>query len=553
MQELTIKARLLVLGVVSLGGIALASGFGIFQLSHFNADQQADFAEVRGGIRTLIEMESAGIDFKTQVQEWKDLLIRGNNADEYAKHEQAFLEKEKNVQERLAKVLAAVRNDARPESATIAAALGDLIKGHAELGATYKEALKTFDKADPESGKKVDLAVRGKDRATTAALDKLVATLAAGEETRLDEHLVSSDADFTASRNWLIALTILGSMVSAAIGGLTTRKIAREIASVEESVAAIRTNLDLTHRIPLSGKSEISQIAASMNSLLEEFQAVVKTMKDSGRRVSKTSDELSHSVGQLAASVTQQNEATSSMAASVEEMAVSVTHVSDSSSTAQGIAQTSLATAEHGEQIIRRTVGEMIETASAVQSTSTAMEDLGARSEEIGSIAGVIKEIADQTNLLALNAAIEAARAGEMGRGFAVVADEVRKLAERTTSATQEIATVIGAIQGETRGAVDDMHRVVGQVTANADEARLAGETIVRIREGSQQVVEVSREIATALKEQSAASDEIARQIEKIATMSEENTTAMAQTKDAAIELKRLSSDMGELVDRFRA
>ena len=302
----------------------------------------------------------------------------------------------------------------------------------------------------------------------------------------------------------------------------------------------------------MRGADEMSQVAGSVNSLLDEFQAVVRRMKDAGSHVSGASDELSHSVTQLSAAVDQQNEATSSMAASMEEMAVSVSHVSDSSMTAKTTAQESLSGADQGRLIIEKTVNDLVDLAETVQSTSLTMEKLNKRTDEIGSIVGVIKEIADQTSLLALNAAIEAARAGEQGRGFAVVADEVRNLAERTTISTKEIAGVISAIQTETHNAVDDMHRVVDQVTNNAKSARKAGDSIVQIREGSVRVVEVSSDIATALREQSTASDLIAKQVEVIASMSEENTSAMAEAKEASTEMKRLSAEMHEMVDRFR-
>ena len=190
-------------------------------------------------------------------------------------------------------------------------------------------------------------------------------------------------------------------------------------------------------------------------------------------------------------------------------------------------------------------------TVLAAKTTSHTIEQLSRRTQEIGSIAAVIKDIADQTNLLALNAAIEAARAGEQGRGFAVVADEVRKLAERTTAATAEIAGVIGAIQAETRNAVTDMHRIVEQASTNADSARQAGQSIGLIRHESLQVVDVAADISNALSEQSSASELIAKEVERIAAMSEENSTAMNQAKGSSEELKRLATEMHSMVSRF--
>jgi predicted nucleic acid-binding Zn-ribbon protein len=100
---------------------------------------------------------------------------------------------------------------------------------------------------------------------------------------------------------------------------------------------------------------------------------------------------------------------------------------------------------------VERMARNLREMSQRTDATSAKVERLNQRTSQIGGIVQLIKEVADQTNLLALNAAIEAARAGEQGRGFAVVADEVRKLAERTTSATGEIARLVGTIQDEAR------------------------------------------------------------------------------------------------------
>lgn len=553
MRNMTIKTRILILGILAVGGIVLAGGFGIYQLAVFNAKLATSMNDIRVGVVTLVDIQSASNDFKTQVQEWKNILIRGNTDDAFEKYQRQFDAEERSVQENLKKTLTVLRaqNDSTNSWATTS--IEKLIKDHAELGIAYRSALTKFEKTDAQAGKKVDDAVRGLDRATDEGINDLVENLEKYEIEHLGYQIENSRTAYTNARNLLVGLMTIIFVLTALIVFFTVRQISARISGVQQATEDIRETLDLTRRIGITGRDEMARVAGSVDALLDEFHAVVQRMKKAGHHVSTASDELSRSFTQLTSSIEQQNEATSSMAASIEEMSVSVKHVSDASATAKDIAQESLAKADQGRLVIESTAHEMVGMASSVQNTSSTVEELNRRTEEIGSIVHVIKEIADQTNLLALNAAIEAARAGAQGSGFAVVADEVRKLAERTTSSTEEIAKVISAIQGQTRQAVDEMHRIVAQVSDNAAGARSAGDSMNCIRDGSYHLVEVSSDIATALSEQSSASELIAQKVEVISSMSEENTTAMLEARSSTEEMKRLSSEMHELVDRFRA
>lgn len=266
----------------------------------------------------------------------------------------------------------------------------------------------------------------------------------------------------------------------------------------------------------------------------------------------ETAESLSHASGQVATASHYQADSTSSMAAAIEQMTVSINHISDSARETEEDSSSAATLAQGGEQKVDTATKEMQLIASTVSTAAEKIRSLETRTHEISSIAGVIKEIAAQTNLLALNAAIEAARAGEQGRGFAVVADEVRKLAERTSAATEEINSMLVAIQGDTASAVGTMDMALPQVARGVNLAQEAAQSLRDIRDGASNTLARIRDVAMATREQSAASNAIAQQVESIAQMVEETSASMQQTAESAQRLEGVARELGSLVARFR-
>ena len=544
----TIKLRLLVLGSIAILGICISGGMGLHRLALIETQLEDTLKNTRYGIHLMINVSQANIHFKTQVQEWKNILIRGHSQEVFAQYRKGYQESERQAQQELQSSLKEMKESSHPRLAEIEA----VIKLHNELSALYTRQISAWDVNDPNNTQRADRALRGLDRPATEAMNALAEGMEKDERSRIESQLEAARALYIETRNAFVIILLVAVSIVGALIFTTTRSINRKIASLQAAIVNIRQRLDLSLRLPAEGSDEISLTARSVNDLLGEFQSVVSRMKDSAAHVSTASEGLATSVAQLSDSVSQQNESTAAMAASVEELAVSVTHISDSSNAAQQISKTSREHAQNGGEVIGKTVAGMVDMTKSLQATAMQVETLGQRSQEIGSIAGVIKEIADQTNLLALNAAIEAARAGEQGRGFAVVADEVRKLAERTAQSTQEISAILGQMQGSARQAVEGMAGAVREVETEVERAQRVGASIAKIRQGAGEMVGTMEDISNAVREQSAASTAIAQRIEQIAQMIERNSGAARSSAENVTRMSEMGREIADTVGVYR-
>jgi methyl-accepting chemotaxis protein len=384
-----------------------------------------------------------------------------------------------------------------------------------------------------------------------AALSKSIEQLVANETQRV-EASGTEQVDMIKKVRWtMIGLGALATVAGALFAWWIVRSLTRPLAAAV-AVAQRISEGSLDSAIEATSKDEVGLLLQALGRMQEELRGMIGDVAQSASEVSSSASVLAAGAGDSISRAQTRTEATSSTAAAIEEMTVSIGQVAEHAQEAAAIADKSSALAREGESIVRAASSEMNSIAQSVKHGSELVETLNRRSAEISTIVKVIKDIADQTNLLALNAAIEAARAGEQGRGFAVVADEVRKLAERTGSATSEIGSMIEAIQRETSSVVETMQAGGDKVVQGVKLADEAASALEKINAQTMEAVASVNAIASATREQQAASSDIARNVERIAQMTEESGAAAHHNADAAQTLERLATALQSRVARFK-
>jgi methyl-accepting chemotaxis protein len=364
-----------------------------------------------------------------------------------------------------------------------------------------------------------------------------------------------------------LSAMLVGVVVAMALGIYISGKISRPIRRAADMLKDISEGEgDLTRRLHVSTQDELGDLATYFNKFVEKLQGIVGQITGNVSTVASSATELAATATQLSGGAEETTNQSAQVAAATEQMSSNMTSMATASEQmSQNVRSVSVAIDE-----VTASISEMAQSAekaassassakALVDTSNTQIVDLTNAADQIGKVIEVIQDIAEQTNLLALNATIEAARAGDAGRGFAVVATEVKELAKQTASATEDIRQRIEGIQSSTNMAVKS-------ITGIGDIVRQVNDLSRTIAAAVEEQSAATKEIANTINQSSVAAESVARGITESATASQEISRVIAgvdiaarqtaqgaiQTQSTGRELSQVAEQLQSLVGQFK-
>lgn len=374
------------------------------------------------------------------------------------------------------------------------------------------------------------------------------------------ENLASSRSAGTVG-GYILGVAALASIILIALVMVreTKRQLRETAEKSERNQAAIMRLLDEIGGLAegdLTVTASVTEeftgaIADSINHSIDQLRDLVATINLTAEEVATAVQDTQATARQLARASGHQAQQISDASVAISDMAQSIDRVSTNAWESAKVAERSVTIANKGSEVVNNTIQGMDNIREQIQDTAKRIKRLGESSQEIGHIVSLIDDIADQTSILALNAAIQASMAGEAGRGFAVVADEVQRLAERSSSATRQIETLVRAIQADTNEAVISMEQTTFEVVRGARLAHDAGIALEEIEGVSQDLAELIQIISSAAQQQTSSAGQISHTMSVIQQITEQTSSGSSATAESIGNLARMASDMRRSVSGF--
>jgi methyl-accepting chemotaxis protein len=362
------------------------------------------------------------------------------------------------------------------------------------------------------------------------------------------------DVEQIFSQQALQVLLVFGVILLLQIGLslVVTKAVINPVKQLKTVMGHVRETGDLSKRSEIKSENEIGEMADSFNGMLASFQDSIAEVKQVAAQTADSASDLNRIAVQNRSGVENTQIQVDQVATAMNQMSATVHEMAKNASSAADAAQSADKETVEGKRIVEGTIQMINNLAQEVEAGAVAIQKLESDAENINTVVDVIRGIAEQTNLLALNAAIEAARAGDQGRGFAVVADEVRTLAQRTQDSTKEILGIIEALQAGARNAVSVMASGRSQASSSVEQAARAGDSLESISQAVLRITEMSLQIANAVEEQSAVTEEITRNVAMITNVANSTADGANQTAMASEQLNGLAVTLEQKVGRYQ-
>ncbi|MBD5772477.1 methyl-accepting chemotaxis protein [Marinomonas colpomeniae] len=363
------------------------------------------------------------------------------------------------------------------------------------------------------------------------------------------EALASTHEFFQVITVVVIMMMIIVAFVAVAVVKMITKPLGGDPKEIQAIVNTIADG-DLTYEFDTSVSS--SSIYGSMAKMTLNLKELIGQIRQTIHTQGETSHQLGVITEDTSANIQTQHSSTTQIAAAMNEMTTSFLEVS------QNIQEAALASEEANLNLdeslsyVSKAADDIHDVAEELKRSQGSVDRLAQRTADISAVVETIQGISDQTNLLALNAAIEAARAGETGRGFAVVADEVRGLAQRTQHETQQISSIVEALQSGSQEAQGMIHSSVksAEDVAGKSKATLGklNTAVVNVK----RVSDISMQVSSASEQQTGVANEISESLESVTALSSENEQSINTIFHSGETIKSLSDELNNQIQRFK-